>query len=237
MLAAATVTSTWPGGAATDDGGAAAVVGGATAFETGGAGVLLPPLQAATVRSERDERKMIVLDMGGAAECLCTKPAYGREDMRLRCFRTDLPSRVTSERGPAYSVSHMRLVFTTLALALASCGPPSQPMSDAHFDVGTPTRSQCPSTPVTWSGFGQTFFATYCTTCHSSSIVGAARNGAPVGYDYDSAAMVRPHVTEIDEVAASGPGGTNTTMPFRGAAPSVAERAMLGQLLACGVPD
>lgn len=111
-------------------------------------------------------------------------------------------------------------------------------MNDAHVDgIGTPTRAQCPSTPVTWSGFGQSFFTTYCITCHSTSVVGAARNGAPVGYDYDSAAMVRPHIVEIDQVAASGPGATNTSMPFRGVQPSIAERQMLGQLLACGVPD
>jgi len=128
--------------------------------------------------------------------------------------------------------------FVALAAALAvSCGPSPHPMGDASIVVGPRTGSTCPTPAVTWSGFGQTFFTTYCTRCHASTLMGSARTGAPVGYDWDQVAIVRMHIAEIDEVAASGPNATNTAMPFLGTQPSLAERQMLGQLLACGVPD
>jgi cytochrome c5 len=110
-------------------------------------------------------------------------------------------------------------------------------MGDAHTDFGPRTGAICPTPAVTYAAFGQTFFSTYCTSCHASTLTGAARIGAPEGYDFDTAAGVRLHVVEIDEVAASGPSATNATMPFAGPMPTLAERQSLGQLLACGVPD
>lgn len=109
--------------------------------------------------------------------------------------------------------------------------------TDAAMPFGPRTGASCPTPAVTYAGFGQTFFTTYCATCHASTLTGAARVGAPVGYDFDTIAGVRAHIVEIDQVAASGPSATNTTMPFAGPTPSLAERQQLGQLLACGVPD
>jgi len=134
-------------------------------------------------------------------------------------------------------MSHARLFMPLTLLLFASCGPSPHDMGDAAVMVGPATHAVCSSTPTTWSGFGQSFFTTYCTRCHSASVTGAARVGAPVGLDYDSVTDVRAHAAEIDQVAASGPSATNTFMPFTAPRPTVAERVQLGQLLACGVPD
>ena len=130
------------------------------------------------------------------------------------------------------------LAFGAISAALVACGPPPiHPMPDARTDFGPRTGATCPTPAVTYAAFGQTFFSRYCTNCHASTLTGTARTGAPVGYDFDSAAGVRAHIIEMDEVAASGPNATNTAMPLVGTAPSLAERQQLGQLLACGVPD
>lgn len=125
------------------------------------------------------------------------------------------------------------------ALALlASCGQgPVRPMTDAATRFGPSTDATCPTPAVAYADFGQHFFTTYCTRCHSATLVGSARTGAPDGYDFDSITGVRARIREIDEVAAAGPSATNVQMPFAGTRPSQAEREMLGQLLACGVPD
>ncbi len=91
-------------------------------------------------------------------------------------------------------------------LALTACGG------------GTATNSTCPTPAITYAGFGQTFFANYCTRCHS---------------EYKTEEGIKAHLDDIDAEAASGPGGTNTSMPESGAKPSDAERMMLGQFLAC----
>lgn len=129
------------------------------------------------------------------------------------------------------------LVLGATFALLGSCGTPIRAMPDAHQDFGPRTGAICPTPAVTYAAFGQSFFSAYCTSCHASTVTGAARLGAPEGWDFDSIAGVRARIVEIDEVAASGPAATNITMPFSGPTPTPAERAQLGQLLACGVPD
>lgn len=101
---------------------------------------------------------------------------------------------------------------------------------------GSPTDATCPPTdPPTYATFGQAFFETYCNDCHSSGA--SNRHGAPGNQNYDTEADILRHAADIDAVAASGPSATNTSMPELGAvvpqAPSAAERARLGQYLAC----
>ena len=104
---------------------------------------------------------------------------------------------------------------------------------------GTPTGSTgstCPTTNApTYRSFGQPFFATYCSGCHSRD--GDDRHGAPVNLRFDTELEVRAHAREIDEVAARGPEASNDDMPDMSgpvrSAPTDRERAMLGQLLAC----
>jgi uncharacterized membrane protein len=73
----------------------------------------------------------------------------------------------------------------------------------------------------------------YCTRCHSSTLTGAARNGAPIGHDFDTFDGVLKVAEHIDEYAAAGPAAVNTLMPPSNPTPSEAERHQLGEWLAC----
>jgi len=102
--------------------------------------------------------------------------------------------------------------------------------------AGVATGATCPMTnPPTYASFGQAFFQKYCLDCHSSSSTN--RHGAPRDQNYDTEAEIAAHAVEIDAVAASGPGGTNTGMPKLSAnvsaQPTLAERTTLGEFLAC----
>jgi uncharacterized membrane protein len=102
--------------------------------------------------------------------------------------------------------------------------------------TSSPSGATCPdSNAPTYGSFGQTFMATYCTDCHSST--SANRHAAPSDINFDSMDDIRAHLDDIDVEAASGPGATNTGMPELDAkvtkAPTQAEREMLGQFLAC----
>lgn len=98
------------------------------------------------------------------------------------------------------------------------------------------TGAHCPSTnPPTYASFGRAFFASYCTGCHSASA--RERHGAPPGVDFDDEVHVRYFAPSIDIEAAAGPDAVNTDMPdMTGpvhAAPTLAERKLLGEFLAC----
>lgn len=115
-----------------------------------------------------------------------------------------------------------------LALALAAC-------SDPLF--GPPTESVCPPTStLTWDNFGQSFMTRYCTDCHSSQLMGAARHGAPSFHDFDTASGVRAVRVHIDETTAGGPAAINRSMPTDGDKPTDDERRQLGEWLACDAP-
>lgn len=119
---------------------------------------------------------------------------------------------------------HVFLLASLLASLLAAC------------DEGSPTGATCPpTTPPTYASFGQGFFSTYCTSCHSANSTN--RHGAPGSQNYDTEADVIRHAADIDEAAAAGPDATNTFMPELGGTvtskPTQAEREMLGQYLAC----
>jgi uncharacterized membrane protein len=99
-----------------------------------------------------------------------------------------------------------------------------------------PTGSSCPPTdPPTYATFGEQFFTDYCTGCHSANA--ANRHGAPKDQNFDSEDDIRKHADDIDVEAAAGPNATNTSMPELDGpvktAPSVEERKLLGQYLAC----
>ena len=105
------------------------------------------------------------------------------------------------------------MLICALAAAAAGCGPGNAMTSDADFGVSggdmTTVVNGCPpwnaplTTPDggaggdTWTTFAQPFFASYCTRCHSSTLTGAARNGAPDGYNWDDQAAVRAHLDAI----------------------------------------
>ena len=131
----------------------------------------------------------------------------------------------------------MRLaVLFCLAAAVSSCGDDDS----APLDASTDARPfGCPSHPAplanpgddlggdTWETFASGFFATWCTRCHASTLVGAvARGGAPDGFDWDDEASVREHLDLIREVV-----GVTNEMPPRGDKPSCDDRERLAKIV------
>lgn len=114
------------------------------------------------------------------------------------------------------------------ALVLAACGEPQ----------GVDTGSTCPPTdPPSYATFGQAFFTAYCNNCHSQTLAGDARNGAPVTIDFDTRSLVRMSTSNIDKQAAFGPDARNTLMPpdDADAFPTDEERRLLGEYIACEI--
>lgn len=129
------------------------------------------------------------------------------------------------------------LMLTSLGLGANGCGGSSGDTGgDGH--VHSSTGATCPSTDApTAQNFGQAFLESYCLSCHSASVTGPGRGGAPANINFDTLEQVRSQSHGIDEHAAAGPSATNTEMPPRGLPqPTLAERQKLGQWLACGAP-
>ncbi|HEU4410048.1 MAG TPA: hypothetical protein VFS43_32640 [Polyangiaceae bacterium] len=130
-------------------------------------------------------------------------------------------------------------VAVVLGLCLAACGGDDD---DDDDDGGKEpeTGSTCPSSDrPTYDNFARNFMTTYCTPCHASTLEGAARQGAPVGYDLDTLDGIRDDFSAdvLDRYAAAGPKKVNALMPpttFMPQPPE-AERRKLGQWLACGL--
>ena len=100
------------------------------------------------------------------------------------------------------------------------------------------TGAACPAdSTLSYDSFGKAFMDRYCVRCHSSTLSGSERNGAPSDHDFDT--LDGLHATEpehIDEQAAAGPDHVNTAMPPDDPRPSEAERRELGEWVACGMP-
>lgn len=110
-----------------------------------------------------------------------------------------------------------------LALGASACG------DDGGGAQATPT---CGDPSLTYAGFGKTFLATYCQTCHGGSVSGDARNGAPTQVMFDSQAQVAALRERMFEQAI-----ILEAMPFGSAPkPSAKDRAVLGAWLECGAP-
>jgi len=108
---------------------------------------------------------------------------------------------------------------------------------DSHPLEGTPTESVCPTVQtLTYANFGQSFFTTYCQTCHASTVTGAARKGAPADHVFDQVQDIQLLSEHIDEFAAAGPAAVNVVMPTEDPRPTETERRQLGEWLACGAP-
>lgn len=124
--------------------------------------------------------------------------------------------------------------------ALFGCSSGDPPPA-AQQQTALETGSTCPDMAhptITYSGWAQYFFASYCTRCHSSTLTTSdERNGATIHANWDDLPTIRSYTKEIDSFAAGGPNGINHIMPPNGAMPSDDERIMLGEFLACGAPD
>jgi uncharacterized membrane protein len=128
----------------------------------------------------------------------------------------------------------MRRAILVIACAISSmvfvaCGGEEE---------GQTSGATCPTgSALTYDTFGSSFMGQYCTSCHSSALSGSARNGAPSNLNFDTlAALHEVDSEEIDAEAAAGPSSVNTSMPPGEPKPSEAERRLLGEWLACGLP-
>jgi uncharacterized membrane protein len=102
---------------------------------------------------------------------------------------------------------------------------------------GPPTESSCPpGSALTYEGFAKPFMDSFCTRCHATALVGAARQGAPSFHDFDTLFGIKVVADHIDETTASGPAATNTSMPPDNPKPSQDQRRQLGEWIACGMP-
>lgn len=112
--------------------------------------------------------------------------------------------------------------------AMFGCGSPPPPAQDVpEFDGDCTKVTAVPS----YAEVASSFFTTFCVECHSSTKVGAARNGATDGIDFDSydhaAAAALPGVAMVK----------GRRMPFPdGAGPTNAERNLFYEWALCGTP-
>ena len=74
-------------------------------------------------------------------------------------------------------------------------------------------------------------FSAVCTSCHDSSLPYEARNGAPLGYDFDRYETARSEAEEIGEAVEAG------YMPPPGYPLSEAQKAAVLRWVECGAPE
>jgi len=128
----------------------------------------------------------------------------------------------------------------TLSSLVAACHFHDHDDDHDHVHTGKRSGATCPTTNApNYENFGRAFVTTYCVRCHSSTLKGAARNGAAKGHDFDSESGVLAWIDHVDVHAAAGPNAINDEMPPSAPFPTVEERQKLGQWLACalGSPD
>jgi hypothetical protein len=128
-------------------------------------------------------------------------------------------------------------VLATVLLA-SQMGHGGSCCANCPDDAGQATESTCPpDSTLTYENFGKPFMEKYCTQCHSSELIGAARQGAPTFHDFDTVEGIRGPDDHIDETAAAGPAAITEAMPCDDPTPTLMERYQLGEWLACGAPE
>lgn len=112
-----------------------------------------------------------------------------------------------------------------LVLLLAAC-------HSSDGDGDTPSDgvdAECPTTPATWENLADPVLRTWCTPCHSESLTGPARSGAPDGVDFDDYADVASFGALISAAVA------DERMPPSGGLPA-SDRDALIAWVECGMP-
>ncbi|MBS2013421.1 MAG: hypothetical protein JST00_11065 [Deltaproteobacteria bacterium] len=131
-----------------------------------------------------------------------------------------IPSFLSRLRLEASHLRRTRLLGLVASLTIAAIA------GSACGTSGVATGATCPpNSTLTYTSFGQAFMQRYCTECHA----GKERP------DLDSLVNIRANIADIDRTSASGPNGTNTSMP-EDKDVAATERAKLGEWLACGAP-
>ena len=119
----------------------------------------------------------------------------------------------------------------TLLFALLVAGASLAASCSSDEEDALPTVDCATATVPTFANVS--VFSAVCTTCHSSTKTGAARNAAPVGLDFDTFAAAQPHATKaVSEVF-------NGAMPPNGASAQLTEtqRTELYAWGLCGTPQ
>jgi len=142
----------------------------------------------------------------------------------------------------------MRATLSIFALAVvAGCGPGNTTTSDADFGVnggdmtvlanGCPPLTATVTTPDgvaggdTCASYAQSFFAMYCTRCHSSTLTGSMRNGAPDGYNWDDETAVHTRISQIRTAV-----GVGNFMPPSDPKPACDERRRIVRWIDADAP-
>jgi uncharacterized membrane protein len=116
--------------------------------------------------------------------------------------------------------------------AAPDAGPPDAEINNGCEALRAPQAE--PGDPIdgdTYATFAGGFFAQHCTRCHSSTLTGGERNGAPAGYDWDVEATVRDHLAEIRNAV-----GVLNYMPFAPPDPTCAERQRIVRWIDADAP-
>jgi hypothetical protein len=123
-------------------------------------------------------------------------------------------------------------LFGACALAACSAGDAASPSMSSDAGPTAIAGRACPTdSTLTYESFGEPFFTSWCTGCHSSAATGDTRRNAPAGIDFDTLDGIRANAARIYARAADD----SATMPPAGG-PSHALRHELGDWLACGAP-
>ena len=166
-------------------------------------------------------------------------------DSKRRTRHSDIQVAPSSDAPMKKRQVWARLLAATVLVVFESACASSTPM-DPNKDAsvlgeeeggGIATKATCPATQtLTYANFGESFMTNYCLRCHSKSLQGAARKGAPDDHNFDTVEEIRALAEHIDEYAGSGPAGTNEFMPKSGPKPTVDDRQKLAEWIACGAP-
>jgi len=162
--------------------------------------------------------RIALLSLACAALCACGDDSHA--DSGLHDAGVDAPPPV--DLGPAcFSHDGGGADFGAIPSDLGpfeapdlSVPPPDLGPPTATLINGCPSLAPCLATPgsssaLTYTGFAQPFFATYCTRCHATALTGGGRHGAPSGYNWDDRTSVYAHLPEIRDVI-----GVSNYMPF-----------------------
>ena len=127
-------------------------------------------------------------------------------------------------------------LLALLAITVTACvGGGSGPLGPPVYEEGPWDylgQRPCPEESfLTWENFGDPFVRNWCTGCHSTSLDETERASAPIGINFNGPDSIKMHIDRMWVRA----GDSNRTMPPAGG-PGSAERALLGEWLACGAP-
>jgi uncharacterized membrane protein len=110
-------------------------------------------------------------------------------------------------------------------------------MDEAILPIDTlASGARCqPGNTLTYASFGHDFMASYCLRCHSVTMVNPRM--APPMVNFDELSEIRRLAMTIDAQAGAGPLATREIMPPDDPKPTLEQRQMLAQWLACGAPS